>query len=65
MKIDVDIHGNTLPHLHVHFFPRYVGDPYEDGPIDVRQAEGKGQPTYGPGEVQRFVDALRLAVGVD
>ena len=27
VKVNVDIHGNTLPHLHVHFFPRYVGDP--------------------------------------
>ena len=27
VKVNVDIHGNTLPHLHAHFFPRYVGDP--------------------------------------
>jgi diadenosine tetraphosphate (Ap4A) HIT family hydrolase len=39
VKINVDIHGNTLPHLHAHFFPRYVGDPYEDGPIDFRRSE--------------------------
>ncbi len=65
VKINVDIHGNTLPHLHAHYFPRYVGDPYEDGPIDFRRAEGKGQPTYGPGEFRGFVDALRSALATD
>jgi diadenosine tetraphosphate (Ap4A) HIT family hydrolase len=34
VKTNVDIHGNTLPHLHVHFFTRYMGGTYEDRPID-------------------------------
>jgi diadenosine tetraphosphate (Ap4A) HIT family hydrolase len=65
VKINVDIHGNTLPHLHAHFFPRYVGDPYEGGPIDFRRVEGEGPSTYGPGEFEKFVDALRSAVATD
>ncbi len=65
VKINVDIHGNTVPHLHVHFFPRYVGDPYEDGPIDFRQAKDSEEFTYSPEELRRFVEDLRSAVRVD
>ncbi len=63
VKINVDIHGNTLPHLHAHFFPRYVGDPYEDGPIDFRRADDTEGFTYGPEELRRFVEDLRSALG--
>lgn len=37
-KMNYEIHGNTIPHLHVHLFPRYAGDPYEGGPIDPTKA---------------------------
>ena len=36
VKMNYDIHGNVLPHLHTHFYPRRVGDPWEDGPIHGR-----------------------------
>ncbi|HEX9931208.1 MAG TPA: hypothetical protein VGB08_00005, partial [Allosphingosinicella sp.] len=36
-KINYEVHGNTIPHLHMHFFPRYRGDPFERGPIDPRR----------------------------
>ena len=62
VKINVDIHGNTLPHLHAHFFPRYVGDPYEDGPIDFCRSEDTREFTYDPEEFRRFVEDLRAAV---
>lgn len=65
VKINVDIHGNTMPHLHAHFLPRYVGDPYEDGPIDFRRAQDTGEFTYGPEELRRFVEDLRAAVRAD
>jgi diadenosine tetraphosphate (Ap4A) HIT family hydrolase len=29
LKINYEIHGNTIPHLHLHLFPRFQGDPYE------------------------------------
>lgn len=38
IKMNCEIHGNTIPHLHVHLFPRFRGDPFEGGPIDPRIA---------------------------
>src|ERR1700761_8358743 len=36
VKLNYEIHGNTLPHLHMHFFPRHRGDPFEGQPINPR-----------------------------
>jgi len=33
-KMNYEIHGNTIAHLHMHLYPRYPGDPYEGRPID-------------------------------
>jgi diadenosine tetraphosphate (Ap4A) HIT family hydrolase len=38
IKMNYEIHGNTLPHLHLHLFPRTFDDPYVGGPIDPRRA---------------------------
>lgn len=56
VKLNYEIHGNTIPHLHVHVFPRYRGDPFEGRPIDP--ALIKASP-YAPGEFDEFVDELR------
>ena len=32
VKMNYEIHGNTLPHLHLHLFPREPDDPYVGGP---------------------------------
>ena len=47
VKLNYEVHGNTLPHLHLHVFPRYVGDPFEGKPIDPRSVT---RPVYAPGE---------------
>ncbi len=38
LKMNYEIHGNTLPHLHLHLFPRLAGDPFEGRPIDGRSS---------------------------
>jgi diadenosine tetraphosphate (Ap4A) HIT family hydrolase len=60
VKLNYEIHGNSLPHLHMHFFPRYPGDAFEGGPIDPRRAV---QPTYAPGEFEQLRSALSRRLG--
>jgi diadenosine tetraphosphate (Ap4A) HIT family hydrolase len=38
VKMNYEVHGNTIPHLHLHLFPRHRDDPYVGGPIDPRIA---------------------------
>ena len=56
VRINYEIHGNTVPHLHVHLFPRYRDDPFPDQPIDYRQRD---PAIYAPGEFAQFVAAMR------
>ena len=64
VKLNHEIHGNTVPHLHLHVFPRYVGDPFEGRPIDPRAVAG---PVYGSGEFEatraRVLEALERDAG--
>jgi diadenosine tetraphosphate (Ap4A) HIT family hydrolase len=60
VKLNYEIHGNSLPHLHMHFFPRYPGDQFEGQPINPRLTI---QPVYGPGEFHRTRNALVSKVG--
>ena len=55
IKLNYEIHGNSLPHLHMHFFPRYRGDQFEGQPINPRLAS---QPAYAPGQFQVIRAAL-------
>lgn len=57
VKINYEIHGNTVPHLHVHLFPRYIDDKFPGGPIEYRVTEPS---PYGSEEVfEKFVSAMR------
>lgn len=55
VKMNYEVHGNTIPHLHMHFFPRYPGDAFEGAPIDPRIAIAPiaGAPAHA--EVRRRV----------
>jgi len=55
VKLNYEIHGNTLPHFHIHFFPRYRGDRFESRPIDPKAA---GAPVYQFGEFERLRNSL-------
>lgn len=59
VKLNYEIHGNTIPHLHLHLFPRYIGDPFENQPINPRIVKN---PVYVPGEFAEFAERLRAAV---
>ena len=59
VKLNYEIHGNSLPHLHMHFFPRYRGDQFEGQPIDPRLVKN---PVYASGEFQRIRDAFLAAL---
>jgi diadenosine tetraphosphate (Ap4A) HIT family hydrolase len=52
VKMNYEIHGNTIPHLHMHLFPRYVGDMFENQPINPRITT---PPAYADGEFADFV----------
>jgi diadenosine tetraphosphate (Ap4A) HIT family hydrolase len=51
VKLNYEIHGNTVPHLHLHIFPRYHGDPFEGRPVDPRSIT---DAVYAPGELEEL-----------
>lgn len=59
VKMNYEVHGNSLPHLHMHFFPRYRGDPFEGGPIEPKRND---MPVYSGHEYHSFVERLRAAL---
>jgi len=59
VKLNYEIHGNEIPHLHVHLFPRYRGDPFEGGPIDSKLV---GESPYEQGEFADFVGKLQAGL---
>jgi diadenosine tetraphosphate (Ap4A) HIT family hydrolase len=59
VKMNYEIHGNTVPHLHMHLFPRYPGDPFVGAPIDPRAIR---HAVYAPGEHPLMLRALREAL---
>jgi diadenosine tetraphosphate (Ap4A) HIT family hydrolase len=58
VKMNYEVHGNTIPHLHMHFFPRYVGDPFENVPIEPR-GEGRADGRQRHAEIRtRMIGVL-------
>ena len=60
VKLNYEIHGNSLPHLHMHFFPRYRGDRFEGKPIDPKSGMA---PVYAEGEFQTVREAFLHCLG--
>lgn len=61
IKINYEIHGNSLPHLHVHLYPRYLDDPFPNQAINYHQ---KNPDIYKEGEFDAFVEAMRKKLAV-
>jgi diadenosine tetraphosphate (Ap4A) HIT family hydrolase len=50
-KLNYEVHGNTVRHLHMHFYPRHPDDAFRGGPINPRTVTG---PVYETGEVVKY-----------
>jgi diadenosine tetraphosphate (Ap4A) HIT family hydrolase len=59
VKMNYEIHGNTIPHLHLHLYPRFRGDPFENGPINPRLVQ---ESPYEAGEFEAFVQKLQAGL---
>jgi len=58
VKINYEIHGNTVPHFHVHLYPRYQDDPFPGQAIDYSQKKY----WYTTVEYREFVCAMRVEI---
>jgi diadenosine tetraphosphate (Ap4A) HIT family hydrolase len=56
-KMNYEIHGNTIPHLHMHLYPRTAGDPYVGYPIHNRAIV-----TRTPAELTEMTRCVRAAL---
>ena len=54
VKMNYEIHGNSIPHLHMHFFPRYRGDQFEGQPIQSKVSGAAGVRTRRVRKNPRF-----------
>lgn len=62
VKINYEMHSNTLPHLHVHVFPRYLDDEFASLPIDFRVKDPN--PYESDEEFEWFIDNMRNELGM-
>ena len=56
IKMNYEIH-DTLPHLHLHLFPRQPNDPYVGGPVEPRRASFVRNEEV----LERLTEAVRAA----
>jgi diadenosine tetraphosphate (Ap4A) HIT family hydrolase len=57
IKLNYEVHGNTIPHLHMHFFPRYVGDPFEGARVNPRALLASAQAAEQHSEIRHRLQA--------
>ncbi len=58
VKINYEIHGNSVPHLHVHLYPRYRDDPFPGKAIDYSQRKR----LYSDEEFKAFVGEMQKII---
>ena len=54
VKLNYEIYGTSVPHLHAHVLPRFPSDRFVGGPIDGRAAPVR----QSPHELERLREAL-------
>ncbi len=59
IHINYEIHGNTVPHLHIHLYPRYIDDPFPGRAIDYSQRKS----WFTDEEFEEFVERMRGEIG--
>jgi diadenosine tetraphosphate (Ap4A) HIT family hydrolase len=70
-KMNYELLGNVVPHLHWHLLPRYAEDPNPKGPIwEVERSVWQSdQYIPGPKELESMkrslLDGLKSAAGID
>ena len=61
VKMNYEVHGNTLPHLHMHLFPRQRGDAFVGRPLNLKEVHHR----YSEAEVEALrAMVAELALGV-
>jgi len=58
VKVNYDILGNSVPHLHVHVIPRYADDPRPEWPFPFPTDE---PPPLPDAELRAYAERLRAA----
>jgi diadenosine tetraphosphate (Ap4A) HIT family hydrolase len=61
VKMNYDILGNSVPHLHVHLVPRYADDPRPEWPFPFPEED---PPPFPDAEVRADGERLRAAAQV-
>lgn len=59
IKLNYEIHGNVVPHVHVHIVPRYPGDPIEETGRGFATLTGDA---YAAGEFDAYARGLSGAL---
>lgn len=60
VKLNYDLLGNLLPHLHTHVIPRYADDPKPGWPFPFPEED---PPPHPEAEFRADVEALRSLLG--
>ncbi len=62
VKINFELHGNTIPHLHIHLFPRYLDDSFPGKAIDYTKITPS--PYENESEFEYFIAQMRLKLTI-
>jgi diadenosine tetraphosphate (Ap4A) HIT family hydrolase len=64
VKLNYEMLGNQVPHMHWHIFPRYADDPERSRPVWFRYNQASDDPQYRPPthELEDMKNRLRVSI---